>query len=82
MGLLDDIETTIEIPQTPNKVSLTKQATNLIGRRRSKRGKKIKKTKSAKWQKEFNEALKKQNEMKKARADLAKHWQEANRLMK
>lgn len=60
MNLLDDIE----IPTQPSRASLTKKATNLIGRRKTRRGKKRKKTKSAKWKKEYAEALKQQNLLK------------------
>ena len=61
MNLLDDIET----PKQPSRASLTKKATNLIGRRKTRRGKKKKKVKSAKWLREYAIALEQQNEMKK-----------------
>jgi len=61
MNLLDDIDT----PKQPSRASLVKKATSLIGRRKSTRGKKKKKVKTAKWKREYAEALKQQTELKK-----------------
>ena len=62
MNLLDDID----VPKQPTRASLTKKATNLIGsRRKTRRGKKKKKVKSAKWLREYAIALEQQKELKK-----------------
>ena len=61
MSLLDDVE----VPKQQSKASLTKQATRLIGKRKTRRGMRKKKTKSAKWKREYAEALEQQNQMKK-----------------
>lgn len=61
MNLLDDVETY----KAPSRAKLTKQATSLVGRRRTKRGKKKKRTKSAKWKKEYKKALADHKQMKK-----------------
>ena len=73
-NLLDDID----VPKTQSKATLSKKATNLIGRKPTRRGKRKKKTKTAKWQKEFNIAMKEQTNLKQ---QIAEHWKEANRLI-
>jgi len=60
MNLLDDID----VPKQPSRASLQKQATKLIGKRKTRRGKKKKKQKSAKWRKEYAEALREHKKMK------------------
>lgn len=59
MNLLDDVE----LPKQQTRASLTKKATRLIGRRPQRRSK-IKKPKPAKWRKEYAQALKDHEEMK------------------
>lgn len=53
------------IPEVPNKKLVFKQTTKLIGRRATRRGKKKKKVKPAKFQREFNEAMLEQKRAKK-----------------
>lgn len=65
MNLFDDIKDFKPI----NKNQLRQHATKLIGRRKTRRAKKKKKTKPAQWTKEFNEAMKIQKQMKKERAE-------------
>jgi len=75
MNLLDDYE----MPEQRTRISLSREATKLIGNRRpTRRGKKKVKVKSIKWNREYNEAMKQHKEMKKK---LAEHWGDANRLM-
>lgn len=52
-SFFDSIDTKIKVP---SRASLTKAATNLINRRPTRRGKK-KKGKTAKWNKEFQQAM-------------------------
>lgn len=77
MNLLDDIE----VPKQPSKASLTKQATNLVGRRKTRRAKKKPKTKNAKWQREFVQAKKDQDLMKKQRKERGQMFREFERLI-
>lgn len=77
MNLLDPVE----IPEQPSRASLTRQATALVGRRKTRRGKKKPKVKSAKWLREFEQAKKEHELMKKQRKERAQMFRDFNRLI-
>jgi hypothetical protein len=65
-----------------NSKQLERLATDLLnGKRKTRRGKKKKKVKNAKWQKEFDEAMKRQQELKKANRDYFLHLQNFERAI-
>ncbi len=66
MNLLDDVE----IPKQPSRASLTKKATNLVGRRKTRRGKK----KKPEWVL-VNKKLK-DKELKKYSAQKKERWEQ------
>lgn len=70
----------VEDYKKPNALELLREADKLVGRK-TRRGKKKKKKREKRWLKKVKEARKRQNAIKKAQVELAKHWQEANRLM-
>jgi hypothetical protein len=65
-----------------NSKQLETIATRLLeGKRKTRRGKRKKKVKNAKWQKEFDEAMKRQQELKKANRDYFLHLQNFERAI-
>lgn len=64
MNLLDDVPDY----KKPSTISLINQATKLVGRRKTRRGKKKRKIKSNEWKKQFDIAMKQHKQMKKERA--------------
>ena len=66
MNLLDDIE----IPKQPSRASLTKKATNLVGRRKTRRGKKKKPTHIL-----VNKRLR-EKELKKYKSQSKERWEQ------
>lgn len=70
MNLLEDIPEY----KKPSRSSLTHQATNLVGRRKTRRGKKRKSPQALKWQLDKEKALKLYQQQKKERAQEYKNF--------